>query len=75
MYLKYFDTVWIDGLLFKLFNEFTVKGKMWLAIKDLYTDISAWVLYGGSLSRACQVLQGTGQRRILALHLLCTKSS
>ena len=39
---------------------------MWLAIKILYTDISARVLYGGSLSRACPVRQGTGQGRILA---------
>ena len=28
-----FDTVWIDGLLYKLFSEFAVKGRMWLAIK------------------------------------------
>ena len=32
---KAFDTVWIDGLLFKLFTELGIEGKMWLAIKDL----------------------------------------
>ena len=39
---------------------------MWLALKDLYTDFTAQVLYDGSFSRAFDVLQGTEQRRIIA---------
>ena len=60
-----FVTVWIDGLLYKLFSEFDVKGRMWLAIKALYTGVKAQVLYFGSLSRKFLVSQGTGQGRIL----------
>ena len=30
---KAFYTVWIEGLLFKLFSEFGIKGRMWLVIK------------------------------------------
>ena len=62
---KAFDTVWIDGLLCKLFSELGMTGRMWLAIKDLYTDVKAQVLYEGVLSRKFSVSQGTGQGRIL----------
>ena len=48
---KAFDTVWIDGLLFKLFSEFGIKGRMWLVIRNLYTGVKAQVLYSGSLSK------------------------
>ena len=48
---KAFDTVWIDGLLFKLFSESGINGRMWLVIKDLYTNVKAKVLYAGVLSR------------------------
>ena len=63
---KAFDTVWIDGLLFKLFSELGINGRMWLVIKDLYTDVKAKVLYTGALSREIDILQVTGQGRILA---------
>ena len=42
---KAFDTVWIDGLLYKLFTEFGIKGRMWVAIKDLYTDVKGYVFW------------------------------
>ena len=63
---KAFDTVWIKRLLFKLFSELGINGRMWLVIKDLYTNVKAKVLYAGALSREIDILQGTGQGRILA---------
>ena len=48
---KAFDMVWNDGLLYKLFTELGINGRMWLAIKDLKTNVKAQVLYSGSLSR------------------------
>ena len=63
---KAFDTVWIDGLLFKLFSELGINGRMWLVIKDLHTNVKAKVFYAGALSREIDILQGTGQGRILA---------
>ena len=63
---KAFDTVWIEGLLFKLFPELGINGRMWLVIKDLCTNVKAKVLYAGAASREIDNLQGTGQGRILA---------
>ena len=65
-FLDAFDTVWIDGLHFKLFLELGIKGRIWVATKDLYTNVKAKVLYAGSLSREIDILQGTGQGRIFA---------
>ena len=62
---KTFDTVWIDGLLYKLFTEFD-RGRMWLAIKDLYTEVRGQIFYSSTLFRKFDISQGTGQGRILA---------
>ena len=52
---KAFDTVWIDGLLYKLFTELGINGRMWPAIID-----------SGPLCRMFDISQGPGQGRILA---------
>ena len=57
---KAFDTVRINGLLYKLFSECGKGDRMWLVIKDLYNGLRARVLYSGSLSREFHVLQSTG---------------
>ena len=61
-----FDTVWIDGLLYKLFTEFHIRGRMWLAIKDLYTEVRGQILHSNTLSRKFHISQRTSQGRILA---------
>ena len=63
---KAFDTVWIDGILYKLFSELGVGGRMWKVMKDLYNNVKAQVVYAGSLPGKINVSQGTRQGRILA---------
>ena len=41
-------------------------GRMWLALKDLYTDIKARVLFSCSLSQEFNISQCTGWDRLLA---------
>ena len=62
---KAFATVWINGLLCKLFTEQGTKGRMWLAIKDICTDVKAFVLYSIVLFIEFDVLQSTSQGQIL----------
>ena len=40
---KAFDAVWIDGLLFRLFSNLDIKGRMWLVIKDLYLMLKCYM--------------------------------
>ena len=66
-----FDMVWIDGLLDKLFTELGIEGKMWLAIKDLYTDVKARVLFSARYQES--LIFPRGRDRDEFWLLLCTK--
>ena len=68
---KAFDTVSIDGVLYKLFAELGIVGRMRKVMKDLYTNVKAQVLYAGSLLEKlmCRKAQG----KVESLHHLCEK--
>ena len=66
MFAKHLTLFGLTVCFFKLFTELGINGRMWLAIKDLYTNVKARVLYSGSLSRMFGISPGTGQGRILA---------
>ena len=68
---KSFDTVWIDVLLYKLFTELGIEGKMWLAIKDLYTDVKARVLFSDTLAKSLIFPRGRDRDEFWLLS--CTK--
>ena len=68
MYAKHL-TVWIDGLLYKLFSKLGVEENMFAVIKALYTDVASFVYFNGVSTQAFSLYQGAGQGRILALFM------
>ena len=62
---KAFDTVWIGGLMHKLLSESGVQGKMFSAIKSLYSDIQCHVYFNGTTADLFPVTQGSGQGRVI----------
>ena len=56
---KAYDTVWQDGMLYKLF-EYGINGKTWRLIKNFYRNFSCCVHFG-SLSDVFVALQGIHQ--------------
>jgi exonuclease III len=57
---KAFDTVWRDGLLYKLWQA-GVRGKLWRIIKAMYADNFSAILLDGKASRWFKILQGVRQ--------------
>ena len=63
---KAFYAVWIPGLLYKLKHELGIDFQLWLVIRELYKDVRGEVLFNGHVSDPFDILQGSGQGRILA---------
>ena len=59
---KEFDTVWHNGLLFKLYEKLNIDSGLWLIIRGLCLDLQAHVIHGGQLSSKFPISQGSGQR-------------
>ena len=57
---KAFDTVWHDGLWFKLW-ELGIRGRMWRVIKNMYDITQSAVLLEGEVSEQFNIGQGVAQ--------------
>jgi hypothetical protein len=58
---KAFDTVWHEGMLYKLLTESSIDSATFLAFKSMYTNMLSCVKYQGKVSECFIVLQGTRQ--------------
>ena len=63
---KAFDTVWHDGLWFKLW-ELGVRGRMWRVIKNMYDITQSAVLLEGEVSEQFNI--GQGWHRVVVCRL------
>lgn len=62
---KAFDTVWLDGLFFKLFN-IGLKGKSWRILRKWYSQMCCCVSLNGQTSSMFAVKQGVRQGGVLS---------
>ncbi len=65
---KAFDSVWLDGLFFKLFN-IGMKGKSWRVLRKWYQNMQSCVSLNEKYSPMFQVKQGERQGGVLSLSL------
>ena len=63
---KAFDTVWVDGLFYMLYNR-GIKGKLWRLLRAAYKECLCAVLLNGRLSRWFYLLQGVKQGAIVSM--------
>ena len=62
---KAFDTVWISGLFYKLYN-LGIQGKTWRLLRNWYSKLTSRVITGGVVSAEFPVLQGVRQGGVLS---------
>ena len=62
---KAFDTMWINGMLYKLYHNMGIT-KMWRLIRNWYTNMKEFVVVDGQSSRVHEVAQGTRQGGVLS---------
>ncbi len=60
-----FDTVWIKGLMVKLYR-FGIKGKLWRIINDCYTDMETAILFQGQMSDWISVERSVRQGGVMS---------
>ena len=65
---KAFNSVWINGLLFKLY-ELGVSGKIWRLLRDSFENVYSQVLFAGQKGDKFPIIQGVGQGRVLSAWL------
>jgi hypothetical protein len=63
---KAFDTMWINGMLYKLYYTKGVTGKTWRLIRNWYLNMKEFVIVEGKPSRIYELGQGTRQGRVLS---------
>ena len=63
-----FDTVWHDGLFFKLYNA-GINGRLWRVLRAAYTNVKSCVLFDGCVSPPFDVLQSVRQGGVLSAWL------
>ena len=62
---KAFDTVWISGLFYKLYN-LGIQGKTWPLLRNWYSKLTSRVITGGVVSAEFPILQGVRQGGVLS---------
>jgi hypothetical protein len=62
---KAFDSVWLDGLFYKLF-QLGMNGKSWRILRNWYSKMHCYVSLNGQTSSVFPVLQGVRQGGVLS---------
>lgn len=62
---KAFDTVWHNGLFYKLF-QFGIRGDIWYVLYNWYSRLSSSVIWDDRISRDFPVAQGVRQGAVLS---------